>query len=155
MSDFGSRTRRNLAPVFQGEDQQKDIVCDSTRHKSKRLFAISFPHTFKLMFHEELYLHESPWAQRTVTPWQCRSHCVTGKCHPCRRPPLPRKGRRSIPVDSTVNIQSTSVNIQSTYSQHTVNIITLSIKNLWFSLEKVSGSALPSSFYLNQWIVFW
>ena len=48
---------------------------------------------------------------------------VTGKCYACRRPPLPRKGCRSIPVDSTVNIQSTSVNIQSTYySQHTVNI---------------------------------
>ena len=60
MSDFVSRTRRNLAPVFQGEDRQKDIVCDSTRHKSKRLFAISFPHTCKLMFHAELYLHESP-----------------------------------------------------------------------------------------------
>ena len=43
---------------------------------------------------------------------------VTGKSYACRRPPLPRKGCRSIPVDSTVNIQSTSVNI----SQHTVNI---------------------------------
>ena len=75
---------------------------------------------------------------------------VTGKCYACRRPPLPRKGCRSIPVDSTVNIQSTSVNIQSTYSQHTVNIKAFSAENFGFLYISGHGATLSKHISLIE-----
>ena len=74
---------------------------------------------------------------------------VTGKCHACRRPPLPRKECRSIPVDSTVNIQSTSVNIQSTYSQHTVNIKVFSAENFWFFVYKRAWCYAIKTYFID------
>ena len=110
------------------------------------------PYTFELMFHAELYLHESPWAQRTVTPWQCRSHMLP--VNAMHAGGHPYQGKDAVVFQWTA--QSTYSQHQSTYSQHTVNTQSthsqhksVFCRKLWFFVHKRAWCYAIKTYFID------
>ena len=104
------------------------------------------------MFHAELYLHESPWAQRTVTPWQCRSHMLP--VNAMHAGGHPYQGKDAVVFQWTA--QSTYSQHQSTYSQHTVNTQSthsqhksVFCRKLWFFVHKRAWCYAIKTYFID------
>ena len=104
------------------------------------------------MFHAELCLHESPWAQRTVTPWQCRSHMLP--VNAMHAGGHPYQGKDAVVFQWTA--QSTYSQHQSTYSQHTVNIQSthsqhksVFCRKLWFFVYKRAWCYAIKTYFID------